>query len=289
MILIGSHVGMSGKEMLLGSVMEALSYGANTCMVYTGAPQNTRRKEIDELNIEAAREYMKEHDMANFIVHAPYIINLANTVKPETFELATEFLEKEIVRTAAMGSDTLVLHPGSHVGAGEEAGIAQIVKGLNMVLTADTPVYIALETMAGKGSELGRSFEELKAIYDGCNHSEKLRVCFDTCHVNDAGYDLVGDYEGVMAEFDRIIGLDQIAVFHINDSKNERGAGKDRHENFGKGHIGADALMQVIRDPRFSHVPKILETPYLKDPENPKKSVPPYKEEIAQIRSQLSK
>lgn len=287
MLLIGSHVGMSGKEMLVNSVKEAISYGANTFMVYTGAPQNTRRKDISELNIEAARELMKEHGMANFIVHAPYIINLANTVKPETYELAVEFLAKEIERTAAMGAEILVLHPGSHVGAGVEAGTAQIVKGLNEVLDADTPVKIALETMAGKGSEIGRSFEELKAIYDGCEHADKLRVCFDTCHVNDAGYDLVHDYEGVMAEFDRIIGLDQIAAFHINDSKNERGAGKDRHENFGRGHLGSDALMQVIRDSRFENVPKILETPYIKDAEDPKKSYPPYKEEIAAIRELL--
>lgn len=287
MILLGSHVGMSAPEMLLGSVKEALSYGANTFMVYTGAPQNTRRKNVDELNIDAARKYMAEHGMENFVVHAPYIINLANTVKPETFELATEFLEKEIDRTAAMGSEILVLHPGAHVGAGVEAGTRQIVKGLNMVLSADTPVNIALETMAGKGSEIGRSFEELKAIYEGCSHPEKLRVCFDTCHVNDAGYDIIRDYEGVMEEFDRILGLDQIAVFHINDSKNERGAAKDRHENFGRGTIGADALMKVIADPRFADVPKILETPYIKDPDNPKKSTPPYKEEIAEIRGLL--
>ena len=287
MLLLGSHVGMSGKEMLQGSVKEALSYGANTFMVYTGAPQNTRRKEIEELNIPAARALMEENDMANFIVHAPYIINLANTVKPETFELATEFLAKEIDRTAAMGADVLVLHPGSHVGAGEEAGIAQICQGLNQVLSADTPVTIALETMAGKGSEIGRSFEELRAIYEGCRYPEKLRVCFDTCHVNDAGYDIVNDYEGIMTEFDRILGLNQIAAFHINDSKNPREAHKDRHENFGKGHIGADALMQIIRDSRFETIPKILETPWLKDPENPKKSTPPYKEEIEEIRNRL--
>ena len=287
MLLLGSHVGMSGRDMLLNSVKEALSYGANTFMVYTGAPQNTRRKEIDELNIPAARALMEENDMYNFIVHAPYIINLANTVKPETFELAVEFLEKEIRRTAAMGAEILVLHPGSHVGAGTDAGIARIVRGLNDVLSADTPVYVALETMAGKGSEIGRTFEELKAIYDGCRYPEKLRVCFDTCHVNDAGYDIVNDYEGVMEEFDRILGLDQIAVFHINDSKNERNAHKDRHENFGRGHIGATALMQVIRDPRFETVPKILETPYYKDTEDKKKSYPPYKEEIAQIKALL--
>lgn len=287
MLLLGSHVGMSGKDMLLNSVKEALSYGANTFMVYTGAPQNTRRREIEELNIPAARDLMEENGMFNFIVHAPYIINLANTVKPETFELAVEFLDKEIQRTAAMGAEVLVLHPGAHVGAGVEAGTAQIIDGLNQVLTADTPVFVALETMAGKGSEIGRTFEELKAIYDGCRHPEKLRVCFDTCHVNDAGYDIVNDYDGVMDQFDQILGLDQIAAFHINDSKNERNAHKDRHENFGKGHIGATALMQVIRDPRFETVPKILETPYYKDPEDKKKSYPPYKEEIAEIRSLL--
>ena len=255
MLLLGSHVGMSGKDMLLNSVKEALSYGANTFMVYTGAPQNTRRREIDELNIPAARALMEENGMFNFIVHAPYIINLANTVKPETFELAVEFLDKEIQRTAAMGAEVLVLHPGAHVGAGVAAGTAQIIDGLNQVLTADTPVFVALETMAGKGSEIGRTFEELKAIYGGCRHPEKLRVCFDTCHVN--------------------------------DGKNERNAHKDRHENFGKGHIGATALMQVIRDSRFETVPKILETPYYKDPEDKKKSYPPYKEEIAEIRSLL--
>lgn len=287
MLIIGSHVGMSGKDMLLNSVKEALSYGANTFMVYTGAPQNTRRKEISELNIEAARELMQKENMYNFIVHAPYIINLANTVKPETFELATEFLAKEIERTAAMGAAVLVLHPGSHVGAGEEVGIAQICKGLNMVLTADTPVLIALETMAGKGSEIGRTFEELKAIYDGCEHPEKLRVCFDTCHVSDAGYDIIHDYNGVMEEFDHILGLDQIAAFHINDSKNERGAHKDRHENFGSGFLGADTLMQIISDTRFENIPKILETPYIKDADNPKKSTPPYKDEIAEIRRRL--
>lgn len=287
MLLIGSHVGMSGKEMLQNSVKEALSYGANTFMVYTGAPQNTRRKEISELHITEARKLMEENHMTNFVVHAPYIINLANTVKPETFELATEFLAKEIERTAAMGAEILILHPGSHVGAGVEAGIRQIVNGLNQVLTENTPVKIALETMAGKGSEIGRSFEELKAIYDGCNYPEKLRVCFDTCHVNDAGYPLVEDYDGVMEEFDRILGLDQIAAFHINDSKNERGAQKDRHENFGKGTIGEDTLMKVIRDSRFESIPKILETPYIKDADNPKKSYPPYKEEIAWIKNHL--
>ena len=220
-IKLGSHVGMAGKEMFLASMKEAESYGANILMLYTGAPQNTRRKEISELNIEAGWEYAKKAGIEEIIVHAPYIINLANTVKPETFELAVGFLEKEIKRTAAMQSKILVLHPGSALDAGAEAGIAQAVKGLNMVLDAnDDDVVIALETMAGKGSEIGRTFEELKMIYDGVHRKDRLRVCFDTCHVNDAGYDLVNDYDGVFRKFDEILGLDQIAVFHINDSLN---------------------------------------------------------------------
>ena len=282
---IGSHVGMSGKEMMLGSVKEALSYGANTFMLYTGAPQNTRRKDVSELCINEAQALMKEHGIDEFVVHAPYIINLANCVKPETYQIAVEFLEVELQRTEAMGSKTLVLHPGSHVGEGVEAGVAQIIKGINSVLTKDTNVHIALETMAGKGSEIGRSFEELAMIYDGVVYNDKLRVCFDTCHTSDAGYDIIHDYDGVMEQFDRIIGKDQIAVFHINDSKNEPGAGKDRHENFGFGHIGFDALMQVVKDENFAAIPKILETPYVKDPRNAKKSYPPYAYEIAMIRN----
>lgn len=284
MLQIGSHVGMSGKEMFFGSVKEALSYDANTFMIYTGAPQNTRRKDISELNIAAGQALMKENGIENFIVHAPYIINLANTTKPETFQLAVDFLALELERTKAMGSTILVLHPGSHVGAGEETGIRQIIKGLNQVLTKDTPVNIALETMAGKGSELGRSFEQLAAIYDGVTCQDKLRVCFDTCHVNDSGYDLVNSYPEIMEHFDKLIGKEQIAVFHINDSKNPLGAGKDRHENFGFGAIGFDALYHIVTDPFFETVPKILESPYIPSPEDKKKSYPPYGYEIAMIR-----
>lgn len=280
-IKLGCHVGMAGKDMFLASAREAASYGANVFMLYTGAPQNTRRKEIFELNIDAGWEYAHEHGINEIVVHAPYIINLANTVKPETYELAVEFLEKEIVRTAAMKSRILVLHPGSHVNAGEQAGIAQIVKGLNTVLNQnDDDVFIALETMAGKGSEIGRSFEELKAIYDGVDRKERLRVCFDTCHVNDAGYDIVNHYDDVFAEFDRVIGLEQIAVFHVNDSLNPLGAHKDRHANIGKGTIGYDTLHRLVNDETFANVPKILETPWLCEEGSAKKTIPPYKEEI---------
>ena len=261
-IKLGSHVGMAGKEMFLASAKEAVSYGANVFMLYTGAPQNTRRKEISELNIEAGWKYAKEHGIEEIIVHAPYIINLANTIKPETYELAVEFLEKEIIRTAAMGSHIMVLHPGSHVNAGVEAGTAQIIKGLNTVLNQNNDdVYIALETMAGKGSEIGRTFEELKAIYDGVDKKDRLRVCFDTCHVNDAGYDLVNHYDEVFAEFDKVIGLDQIAVFHINDSMNPLGSHKDRHAKIGEGHLGTEAFINIINHPKLKDLPFILETP----------------------------
>lgn len=283
-IKIGSHVGMAGKEMFLASVKEAERYGANVLMLYTGAPQNTRRKEIKDLNIEAGWAYAKQAGIREIVVHAPYIINLANTVKPETFELAVQFLEKEIRRTAAMRSHILVLHPGSALDAGAEAGIAQTVRGLNMVLDEnEDEVFIALETMAGKGSEIGRTFEEIKAIYDGVNKKERLRVCFDTCHVNDAGYDLVHDYDGVFKHFDQVIGLDQIAVFHINDSLNPLGAHKDRHANIGQGTIGFETLHRLVHDPRFMDIPKILETPWLCAEGETKKTIPPYKEEIQQL------
>ena len=285
MLKIGSHVGMAGKDMFLNSAKEAAGYGANTFMLYTGAPQNTRRKPIEELNIEAGWDYMREHGLEDFVVHAPYIINLANTVKPETYELAVEFLTLEAERTVAMGSNLLILHPGAHVGAGVEAGTKKIIEGLNHVLTADTKCCIALETMAGKGSEIGRSFEELAAIYDGVTHNEKLRVCFDTCHTHDAGYDIIHDFDGVIDQFNHYIGKDQIAVFHINDSKNVCGAKKDRHANIGQGEIGFDALHYIVHHPDFMDVPKILETPYIPDAENPKKSYPPYKDEIARLRA----
>lgn len=283
---LGSHVGMSGKEMLLGSAKEAVSYGADTFMFYTGAPQNTRRKSISELNIDAAWDYLSQHQIEEIIVHAPYIINLGNSVKPETFELAVQFLQLDIERTAACKSQTLILHPGAHVGAGTEAGIAQIIKGLNEVLTADTPCNIALETMAGKGSEIGRSFEELAQIYDGVIHSDKLRVCFDTCHTSDSGYDIIHDFDGVIEKFDRLIGKDQIAVFHVNDSKNPSGAAKDRHANIGFGEIGFDALSYIVHHPDFTDVPKILETPYIPSPTKEKKSYAPYKYEMEMLRRQ---
>ena len=282
---IGSHVGMSGKDMLLGSAKEAYSYGANVFMAYTGAPQNTRRKEISELKIKEAWEYMAHHNIDEIVIHAPYIINLANTIKPETYEIAEKFLATELERTEAMGSRIMVLHPGSHVGAGVDAGINQIVKGINNVLTKDSKACIALETMAGKGSEIGRNFEELARIYDGVVQNDKLRVCFDTCHTSDSGYDIIHHFDDVMESFDRLLGKDQIAVFHINDSKNIPGAAKDRHENIGFGEIGFDAISTIVHHPDFESVPKILETPYIPSVTKAKKSYAPYKYEIEMLRN----
>ncbi|MUV07362.1 deoxyribonuclease IV [Planococcaceae bacterium Storch 2/2-2] len=277
-LLLGSHVSMSGKKMLLGSSEEAASYGSKTFMIYTGAPQNTRRKPIEELNIEAGLEHMKANDLSNIVVHAPYIINIANTTKPATFRLGVDFLMSEIERTAAIGAKQIVLHPGAHVGAGADVGIKRIIEGLNEVLADDYDVQIALETMAGKGTEIGRSFDEIARIIDGVTNNERLTVTLDTCHIHDAGYDIVGDLDGVLTEFDKTVGLERIQVLHINDSKNERGAGKDRHENIGFGHIGFEPLAEIVHLKEFETIPKILETPYVGEDKKNRKA--PYAVEI---------
>ena len=274
MLKIGSHVSMNGKEMMLGSVKEALSYHSTTFMFYTGAPQNTFRKPISQLRVQEAKDLMEENgiNIDDVVIHAPYIINLANTIKPETFQLAVDFLKTEIERCEEIGVSRLVLHPGSHVKAGEEAGLNQIVKGLNMVLKPDQKVKIALETMAGKGSELGKSFDDIRYMIDHVEHNHLLGVCLDTCHLHDAGFDLT-KFDELLDDFDQKIGLDRLLVVHVNDSKNVRGAHKDRHENIGFGHIGFETLNKIVHHPKLKDVPKILETPYIGDRA-------PYKDEI---------
>ncbi|MCE5038167.1 deoxyribonuclease IV [Staphylococcus auricularis] len=283
-MLIGSHVSMNGKKMLAGSAEEAHKFGESTFMIYTGAPQNTRRKAIEDLNIEKGHELMESYGLSNIIVHAPYIINIANTQKPHVFDLGVEFLQNEIGRTQALGAKDIVLHPGSHVGAGADEGIKKIIEGLNEVLTQENDVRIALETMAGKGSEVGRNFEELARIIDGVEHNERLSICFDTCHTHDAGYQIRDDFDGVLNEFDKMIGIDRIKVVHVNDSKNDIGAHKDRHENIGFGHIGFDALNYVVHHDAFKDIPKILETPYVGEDKKNKK--PPYQFEIEMLKSE---
>ncbi len=279
-IYLGCHVGMTAPDYYLGSVKEALSYGANTFMFYTGAPQNSVRKPLDQLKIEEGRALIKASgiDENKIVVHAPYIINGANSLKIDIKDLATQLIRLEIERTAGFGAKILVLHPGAHVGAGEEAGIASLVDCLNEVFETNTSdVRVALETMAGKGSEIGRTFAEISQIIKGCKYPERLGVCLDTCHISDAGYD-VNDIDGVLQEFDAIIGLERLLAIHINDSKNPAGARKDRHENLGYGCIGFDALNRFVHHPKLVGIPMILETPYVEDK-------PPYKQEIAMLRS----
>jgi deoxyribonuclease IV len=238
---------------------------------------------VEELNIPAGRAYMLEYGIKEIIVHAPYIINIGNSQKPETFELGVNFLRSEIARTHEIGAKQIVLHPGAHVNAGADLGIKKIIEGLNEVLEKDQEVQIALETMAGKGSECGRSFEELAEIINGVHFNEKLSICLDTCHVHDAGYNIVEDFDGVLNEFDKLIGLDRLKVLHINDSKNERGAKKDRHENIGFGHIGFEALCYIVHHPQLTAIPKILETPFVGL--DKKDTKPPYKFEIEMLKN----
>jgi deoxyribonuclease-4 len=274
---------MSGEDMYLGSVKEALSYHANAFMIYTGAPQNTLRKSTSQLKIEEALKLLEENHISldHIVVHAPYIVNLANP-SLEKREFAISFLTEEVKRTAAMKIKQMVVHPGSAVGLNREEAIRWIAEGMNQIIenTKDLDVKIALETMAGKGNEIGKTFEELKAIIDLVNNQDRISVCFDTCHTSDAGYRIKDDFDGVMKMFDQIIGKDKISVFHINDSKNPQGASKDRHENFGFGHLGFDSLMYVIYHKDFTHIPKILETPYVEDN-------PPYYYEIEMIKNKV--
>ncbi len=281
---IGSHVKMGAPLYFEGSVKEMLSYDANALMIYTGAPQNTIRKETELLKIKEGLELLKENNIPseNIIVHAPYIINLCSS-NMKTRLLAVEFLEKELIRTNEFKAKILVLHPGSSLEQSPEEGIEQIIFGLNSVLNkVNNDVVICLETMAGKGSEVGRTFEQLKKIIDGVKDKNRIGVCLDTCHIHDAGYDL-NDFNNVLDSFDSIIGLDYLKVMHINDSKNQRGARKDRHENLGHGHIGFDNLINVIYHPKLENIVKILETPWVVD--NDDKSFPIYKEEIEMIRN----
>ena len=278
-MIIGSHVSMSSPDYVLGSIKEMLSYHANACMIYTGPPQNGRRVPIEKLKIDEAKALLKENhfSMEHVVVHAPYLINLANTLNPQTYENSIELLKNEIIRTDAIGSPYLILHPGSHVNAGSDVGIQSIIQGLNAALDDSQKCILCLETMAGKGSECGRTFEEIRQMIDGV-HIKKLAVCLDTCHIHDAGYDL-SDFDQILRMFDEIIGLSYLKVVHLNDSKNICGARKDRHENLGHGAIGFEKLCQIAHHPLLENIPIILETPYIE-------KKPPYKEEIEMLRNQ---
>lgn len=277
MLYIGSHVGFNKNSQLLGSVLEASSYGANTFMFYTGAPQNTLRYPIDDKLTNEAIKKMKEVgiNFSKVVVHAPYIINLCNEAN---FDFSVSFLKGEVERVSKLGVKYMVLHPGSHVGLGIDKGIENIISGLNLVLDGKTDVTILLETMAGKGSEVGSTMSEIKRIIDGVKDKSHIGVCLDTCHLNDAGYSME-DFDKYLDEFDKIIGIEKIGCIHINDSKNILSSHKDRHENIGFGTLGFDNLIKIIYNERLGEIPRILETPYVD------REYPPYKYEIEMIRN----
>ncbi len=282
-MILGSHVSFS-KEQLLGSAKEAVSYGANAFMFYTGAPQNTIRKSIDkDLTIEA-QKYMKEHeiDLKNVICHAPYIINLANNKDSLKWEFSIQFLEQELKRCDEMGISKIVLHPGSAVGLTKESALKNIADALNIILDKKYHCEILLETMAGKGSECGSNLEEMVYLYE--NTSQRIQFCLDTCHLNDSGVS-IKDFDTYLEEFDQKIGLKHILCIHVNDSKNPLASHKDRHANIGYGTIGFDALLQVIYHEKLKSIPKILETPYVgKEKTDKEKKYPPYRFEIESIK-----
>lgn len=278
MLILGCHVSYKKDSQLLGSLNEALGYGANTFMFYTGAPQNTSRYPInDNLTLEAFKK-MKEigFDYSKVVVHAPYIVNLANDDEVK-FNFAVQFLKDELKRCSQLGIKNVVLHPGSHVGIGIDAGICNIARGLNMIL-GEVDVRILLETMAGKGSEVGSKLEEIKRIIDLVEDKRHIGVCIDTCHLSDAGYDL-RDFDGFLDKFDEVIGIENIGCVHVNDSKNDLGSHKDRHENIGFGKVGFETLLQIVYNKRLENIPKILETPYVD------REYPPYKFEIEMIKN----
>ncbi len=285
-LIIGSHVSYKASDQLLGSVKEALSYGANTFMFYTGAPQNTMRGSIDIRLRDEAFSLMKDNgiDINKVIVHAPYIVNLANI---QNYDFSVSFLRKEIERCNILGIKYMVLHPGSAVNSSREEALNNISDGLNLVLNNNCDVKILLETMAGKGNEVGKSFDELKTIIDNVKYKDKIGVCLDTCHLNDAGYD-ISDFDNVLEEFDNKIGIKYIGCVHINDSKNILGSHKDRHENIGLGTIGFDNLINVIYNEKLKSIPKILETPYVtKNDSSKEREYPPYKNEIEMIKNKV--
>lgn len=281
-LIIGSHVSFKKDTQLLGSVEEALSYGSNTLMLYTGAPQNTARSKIDEELTRRGNDLIKSSgmDKNDMVVHAPYIINLANG---DPF--AVSFLKEELSRCESLGITKLVLHPGSHVKLTREEGIQNIINGLNSVLHDNSKVYVLLETMAGKGSEIGTNLSEIRTIIDGVERNSFIKVCIDTCHLNDSGVD-ISNFDDYLEKFDKIIGIEKLACVHVNDSKNELGASKDRHENFGFGTLGFDNLMKIIYHEKLASVPKILETPYVtKTDEDKERLYAPYKHEIKMIKN----
>jgi len=239
---------------------DALKINANTFQFFTRNPRGSKAKDIDEKDIEKFKAFSKENGFVKILAHAPYTLNPCSKDE-RTREFAFETMADDMKRMEYIPGNMYNFHPGSHVGQGAEKGIELIAQVLNSIIKPEQSTTILLETMAGKGTEIGRSFEELRDIIDRVEHKEKLGVCFDTCHVHDAGYDIVNDLDGVLKEFDRIIGIERLCAVHLNDSMNECASHKDRHEKIGQGKIGIDAMERIINDPRLKNLPFYLETP----------------------------
>jgi len=274
MLHIGCHLSSSKGFLAMGR--QALELGADTFQFFTRNPRGSRAKELDSADAAALMALMAEHGFAPIIAHAPYTLNLCGA-EEKTRAFARETMADDLRRLEHLPGQYYNFHPGSHVGQGTEAGIAFIAQGLNDILRPGQATTVLLETMAGKGSEVGGRFEELREILDRVELSDKMGVCLDTCHVSDAGYDITGDLDGVLTEFDRCIGLERLKAVHLNDSKNPTGARKDRHERIGHGCIGLEALSRVVRHPALRDLPFCLETP---------NELPGYGEEIALLRQQ---
>ena len=258
MIYIGSHISAAGGYEEMGKT--ALKLGADTFAFFTRNPRGGKAKELDEGDVAALKAIMEEHKFGPLVAHAPYTMNLCSD-KPDIREFAKNMFADDLKRMEYLPGNYYNFHPGSHVGQGEEAGITYITDAINEVLFPEMKTTVLLEGMAGKGSEIGGNFEELRTIIDRVELKDKIGVCLDTCHLWEAGYDIVGNLDRVLEEFDRIVGLDRLYAIHMNDSKNPMEAHKDRHEKIGEGHIGEDALAAVINHPSLQGKPFILETP----------------------------
>ena len=257
MLFVGCHLSASAGNTAMVNV--AMNLGANTFAFFTRNPRGSKAKELSEADCKNAMALLAQNGFGKLVAHGSYTMNLC-TAREQDRAFAAEILKDDLSRMAYLPGNYYNFHPGSHVGPGMETGISQIVEALKYAMEPDAPVTVLLETMAGKGSEVGSRFEELKAIIDGVG-SEKIGVCMDTCHVYDAGYDIVNDLDGVLAEFDRIIGLDRLCALHLNDSKNPFTSHKDRHECIGSGSLGVETFRRIVNHPALKEKPMILETP----------------------------
>ena len=273
MLNIGCHLSVS--KGFLAMAKEAVSIDANTFQFFTRNPRGSKAKDIDESDINKFLEFAKEHNFVKVLAHAPYTLNPCSKDE-KTREFALETMADDLKRMEYIPGNMYNFHPGSHTGQGSEEGIKQIAFALNSILTEDIHTTVLLETMAGKGTEVGRNFNEIRSIIDSVNLNEKLGVCLDTCHVHDGGYDIVNDIDGVLDEFDKIIGLERLCAIHLNDSMNVCGSHKDRHQKIGEGEIGLEAIEKIINNPRLKGIPFYLETP---------NDIEGYKREIALLKS----